>query len=578
MFCLLVGGVFLTSEEYQRIGLHVAAGAVYVSNFILMNEGGYFDIAAEAKPLLHLWSLAIEEQFYLFWPLVLVVAFRVKANAFSVIVVCALVSFSANVYFLQKYPVEVFYLPATRAWELLLGGALAAMGLMKTRLVQPSIRFSNAFAWTGLFLLLVGLRGIKSGPTFPGWLALVPTVGAVLIILAGDRAWFNRRVLSARPMVLVGLISYPLYLWHWPVLSFARVVYGEQLGSLVRALLVVCAVLLAWGTYVLVERPLRLHGGAGFARFLRGRLEKAPALLFGLMLTAGFCGYLVHQIGGLSSRSDVVSRQTAELSWDGYFSLLERETFDCTPISLQATAHKYENGVLRCRQTVSESPRQDVALIGDSHAEHLFWGLAKAFRKEKNLVYYTYSCFPFSGLIRLNLQECQKMDVAIEHILRSETIKTVVLSAFWQDRLRQHDFRLLANPSVDDRHEVFATALEDTVQQLISNGKKVIVVLDGPTLSFDPVRCLRPLAFFQTSCEVPRGKLLEDQSIYRKILAAGLKEHPGVQIFDPMDWLCPDAMCPVMKDGHFLYRDRSHLTTYASEYLGQPLHRLISQP
>lgn len=589
-FTLLLGGIFFTAEEYRRLGLHIAAGAAYASNFLLLTEGGYFDVIAEQKPLLHLWSLAIEEQFYLFWPLILMAAHKFRVNALKVIATLLLLSFSLNILYIKKNPTEVFYLPLFRMWELLAGGILAYLSLQKASLSGTTFRdkwfqgfgfhakyCAEFLSWSGLIFILIAIKYIKSDALFPGWLALIPVIGSSLIIFSGSKTWLNRNILSSQPLVLIGLISYPVYLWHWPLLSFGRIIAGEALSVEIKLTLVVSAFLLAWMTYRFIEHPIRLPKSIRYFDFHHIRMEKIPILLCSFVLTIGLSGYLVYREGGLPSRNPEVNIQATELSWDQYFEMISKKTFECSPENLNADAHRYNNNIVRCRQSLDIGSDHDTAIVGDSHAEHLFWGLAKETFGEKNIVYFTYSCFPFVGLTRINMQECQKMEKALGYILESTSIKTVVLSAFWYDRHIQEDFRLNSNPTITDRNKIFKSALSETLKRLELAGKNVIIALDGPTLNFDPARCLRPLARLKESCTFSRKSSLDRQEQYRNLVHEVVNLYPKVLVYDPIEQLCPNEICTVMMNGHFLYKDRHHLTTYASEYLATSLSKLIDR-
>src|SRR4029077_4711684 len=212
----------------------ILAETVFGSNLRLLKEGGYFDTAAELKPLLHLWSLGIEEQFYLIWPPILLLLWKRLPNILMAILCIALTSFTFNVYLVNRSPVADFYLPFTRFWELLVGGLLAYISLNNTaQRYAPFDRAISIFS-TGILLLTLkssvgalliaaAIASMNTHHAFPGWWALLPTVGAVLLISAGPDAWFNRHILAHRVLVFIGLISYPLYLWHWPLLSFLRI-------------------------------------------------------------------------------------------------------------------------------------------------------------------------------------------------------------------------------------------------------------------------------------------------------------------------------------------------------------------
>jgi len=251
----VAGWFLLFADDYQNLSRHLMAAVLFVSNFLLRGESGYFDAAADRKPLQHLWSLGIEEQFYLLWPALLVAAWRLRLKPLLVMAVAIAASFLYNIYSVRLDPVATFYLPLTRFWELLAGGALAAI----SRPLPPAVggRTADALSLSGAAMIGAGLALLDGTRIFPGLWALLPVVGALSIILAGPGAWFNRTILSTRVMVGIGLISYPLYLWHWPLLSFARIANGEAPPHLVRALLMLTSVGLAWLTYQWVEKPVR---------------------------------------------------------------------------------------------------------------------------------------------------------------------------------------------------------------------------------------------------------------------------------------------------------------------------------
>lgn len=249
---LAAGWFLLFADDYVALGRHVAGGAGFVANLTLWGEAGYFDAAADTKPLLHLWSLGIEEQFYLVWPLLLFLAWRQPVSLFAVTGLILALSFALNVRSVRLDVVAAFYSPVTRFWELLVGGALACAADARLRRA-----WREGGAALGLGLIAIAVTMLDAGRLFPGLWALLPTLGAALVIAAGPDTWVNRAVLSNRGMVGVGLISYPLYLWHWPLLSFARIAAGETPPAAARLALVLASIGLAWATFEIVEKPIR---------------------------------------------------------------------------------------------------------------------------------------------------------------------------------------------------------------------------------------------------------------------------------------------------------------------------------
>src|SRR5258707_3234889 len=205
----------LLPNEYKQIGKHTAAGASFVPNFVFWKEAGYFDTASEIKPLLHLWSLGIEEQFYVFWPLLLWAGAKRRNGFLLITLMVALMSFAVNVVTVHTDTAAAFYSPLSRIWELMIGGLLCYFRPPRASLTRRSLNWP---AICGILLIGISVTSMNREMPLPGWLALLPTTGACLAIAAGPDAWLNRNLLSNPPMTWVGLISYPLYLWHWPLL------------------------------------------------------------------------------------------------------------------------------------------------------------------------------------------------------------------------------------------------------------------------------------------------------------------------------------------------------------------------
>ncbi len=286
--CLLVGGIVLTPTEYADLGWNAAAGAAFVSNLALWAQSGYFAAAAELKPLLHLWSLGVEEQFYFAWPLTLVFLFARTKRPWIAVAGIALLSFALNIYWVSPRPDAAFYSPLTRLWELLIGGLLAyraeriRSGATPSRAPPGSLvpgASRNAVSLLGLVLVAVAAMAFDGSQPFPGWRAAVPVVGTALCIAAGREAWINRVVLAHPVPVFFGLISYPLYLWHWPTLALIPILDIAWSASQERALKLLAlgvAVIAAYLTYRWVERPIR-RGNVGSIRgSVRGHGRALP--------------------------------------------------------------------------------------------------------------------------------------------------------------------------------------------------------------------------------------------------------------------------------------------------------------
>lgn len=565
--CFAFAWFVLFPDEYKQLGKHIAGGAGFVSNFMLSNESGYFDNSAAKKPLLHLWSLGIEEQFYIAWPLLLAFVWKKKRGFVVITAAIAVISFAFNIYTVNKDPVAAFYSPASRFWELMLGGLLAYIALHKPDLNK---RHKDAQSIIGCMIIALGLVFLDKERAFPGWWALLPTLGTFLLISAGQKSWLNRRVLANKWLVFVGLISYPLYLWHWPLLSFARIVEGEIPSREIRIAAVLISIVLAWLTYRLIEKPIR------FGRHGRTKV----VVLCALMTSIGYVGFSTYKQGGSSFRNNVGKAQ----------DLFEKPAH-YTRCSVGTINLSY------CSLSSNNAPT--FAIFGDSHAAHLFPGIAEQDNKNTWLLIGNYSCPPIVGIQVTpppNLpQDCQqKSEEALEAILKLPSIRTVVFSftntyissiAFSAREKAAHfdstsiQFARPGYGASSDKVDLFYSGLEMAVAAIEQKGKSVIIVIDVPELPFFPRDCIRQSLFLgiDEPCRLPRSDAMESQKNLREMLNRFVVAHPEVRLYDPFNLFCDKQNCNFENDQMLFYRDSDHLSLRGSEFLARDFLNWMSK-
>lgn len=537
VFCYQIGWLVLLADEFSQLGKHIAGGAGFIANLILFQESGYFDNAAETKPLLHLWSLGIEEQFYIFWPILIWLTWKLRWPRWLLIGGLGLGSFAINAAFTKSDPVGSFYLPHMRVWELLIGAGLAHWNLASSKPSLSRPIFNNIVSVVGA-LLIAAAQTVSKGQSNIVFTALLTTIGAAMIIFAGPHSLLNRFVLSNRLMVGIGLISYPLYLWHWPLLSFLRIVSGENPPRQEKFIAVLLSFLLAWLTYKLLERPIR---------FGKNYRPIAP-ILAGLMIVMSVAGAGAAYYNGIPFRVAANPEVVAEgdIGHD-FFPQYHIDNFlPCTPASLKL-ALKPEIGD-RCYQ--SKNGPREIVIIGDSHAEHLFPGLAEKIRN-RNVAYYILTTIP-----SIDNRLYAKI---YKSVIEDPNIKSVIISGYWNARLHE-------TPT----GSTFKAEMKKVASALTKAGKKVYFTDDTPNFSFEPKRCkFRGKFIRKEKCNEGAAFYGHQLDAYKDSLAELAAEDSDVRVIHTSGYLCDKDLCYMGKDGKLFYRDYNHLNLIGSKFIAE---------
>lgn len=545
-----LGWLILVSDEFHLLGRHLAAATVFGANLLLWSEAGYFDVASEFKPLLHLWSLAIEEQFYLVFPLLLAAGYRWRRPVL-LLGITAAASLAACILYRDHHTAS-FFLPHFRAWELLLGALLACRGVP-----AMATRHRHALSVAGLALVLAAFALLDKDSRFPGYLALLPTLGTLLVIAAGADAAPNRYALSARGMVAIGLVSYPLYLWHWPLLAFSRYMEGAELSVATRLTCLAASLLLATATYRLVERPLRRGG-----RYTVATLVLATALV-------GASGFL-------ASRGHWAPRAQGA----GLESFLQVATELGYPAEGVIPLH------YRDSQFDSQGTRRETTLfIGDSDLQQFLPRTHRLLATDpaayQRAIYAVRGgCLPILHVHYAGTDPagCSTFTADAFHLANQDpAIRTVVIGALWSTYFGPYaEARLVVGEdsaaipvggSGSAGEQQALANLEQTLRSLASAGKTVYLVLNMPA-GFD---ALDPRGMIQRAWRTAGITLVEPATaVSRQAVDArlapvneplrALAARAGARVLDPVPLLCNADTCPaVTPDRLPVYWDDRHI-------------------
>ncbi|QYD70507.1 acyltransferase [Paraburkholderia edwinii] len=586
--CLGAGIVMMASGELEQLASDALASVAFVANLYFLTTRDYFSQGAGASVLLHLWSLGVEEQYYIVWPVALYLLWRYTSRRVATLVIAAVIvlSLGSSIVLSSTHAVAAFYLPVTRFWELLFGSALAwaefhwgACRAMQASTVALARRLPLRDLASFVGAALIGLSLALYDPTtvFPGWRAALPAGGATLLIAAGPTAWLNRHVLALKPVTYLGLISYPLYLWHWPILVFLRLSSSGAPTATMRVAAIGVAVALSALTFSCIEAPAR------FSRVARSHPVRVASALFAMMMGIGLSSYAISRDNGMPDRFPDASFNEYQAHWA--FTDACKKTFPAAEFCMMPTPNGHP----------------EVALLGDSHANHFYEGLRRALAASGTGLFAVGAgnCPPFSGVdiyLGTYVKHCAALfDGVLDYVEKSRDIHTVILSSYaissiagGFDYARGDYVRLVAasgaqaapnaaQPRDESNMDVYLAGLERTLTRLRAAGKRVVFVLDTPELDFDPSTCVRrPVQIsVRSPCAVPRVKVEQRLSGVQKRIFAVLVKFPDVKVFNPVPLLCDSQNCYARRGGEFMYTDRDHLTSDGSRYVGAWLMRDI---
>ncbi|UXS33979.1 acyltransferase [Agrobacterium tumefaciens] len=536
---LAYGYFTLLPETFLRLAEQVAASVFGAANIYYLMHSGYFDPSSETQPMLHMWSLSVEEQFYLFWPAIIAMCWKFSGRSTRAVTAAAFVvifgaSLTASIYFTKVDQSLAFYLMPTRAWELALGALLV---------FAPALRGARALIapLLGLALVAASVTVFNSSMPFPGTIALIPCLGAALVIWPRRPEFSGPKVLTARCSVFLGKISYSLYLWHWPVLVFAGIRYEWNIPYWVRLLLVIASVLLAAATWWLVESPLR-------------RWKPNPKTGIGYGAAGSFGISLIAAI--VIFNAGFPQRFPASVN-----AAIAMKTYDYAPMFREGSCFldpKQPATEFRTDDCIGE---HDVVLWGDSHAAHFYQSLNEKIPGGVGQATAS-ACPPMVGLTIPDRPHCGNFNATVIERLVSHPPKTVILAAAWT---------LLPENILPE----ISARLDETVATLSNAGIEVKVLGQVPSYRVTVPDLVAVRTQSGMAERGQRSDLNEKLIPLDDKLAAHFQ--PSGRYISVLRSVCDaDLSCPLLTDKGPVQFDYSHLTRDgASMFVGKFIERLI---
>jgi peptidoglycan/LPS O-acetylase OafA/YrhL len=567
---LIISCITLFPIELRSLGKHIIGSSLFISNIISYIEIGYFDSNSRLKPVIHLWSLGIEEQFYLILPLLLLLSAKKRFNIATIIFIMFSLSLIANITQYRLRPVFNFYCPFTRFWELLFGTLLSALHRQIPSFITNNLnRYNNIFknittknhidasknalinyknnnlslfndlsSFLGFILIIIALIFVGQHSHWPGLLALLPVIGTVLIINGNSQAYINQKILSNKIFVNIGLISYPLYLWHYPLSSFIYIFYGDISSQFLffstftlKIFLIVLSFLFSYFTYKYIEKPIRFHTNN----------KKYVNILIFFLLMICLSGIIIFNNDGFKQRK-LATKQADQLNQLSYYPVINDNCLNFNYIK--------SSTVSKC--SISKTNfEKTIAIVGDSHAISAYFGFEKLSNNYGfNTILLTWYV-PSGELISHKL--AKNFPLIFDILLQHNDIATIILF------LRGDIY--FSSISFSD----YKNSLQKFVDLMISHRKDIYIANINPDFPFVLNSYLsRP--FVNVNPKQPlvlKNNIINKHKIYDDLLS----EIKGAKLLDVRSIFCPTDTCILFSEtGLPLYFDSNHLSEFGSEY------------
>lgn len=555
LVCIPFALMWMLPNQVKDFSQSLAAVSFFASNILFAGDSGYFAAAAEKKPLLHTWSLAVEEQYYLVFPIFLILLWRFGKNkVFWIIALSAAISLLFSEWGWRNNATDNFYLAPTRAWELF-AGSIAAFAVQKN-----GVQKDNLLATLGLAAITGAIFVYDETTPFPGLYALAPVLGTVLLVLYAGKETWAAKLLSTKLFVSTGLISYSAYLWHQPLFAFARIRLAQQPSELLFLALTLASFGLAYLSWRFVERPFRRR------TFLRRKtvfiLSLAGMLTF---LTIGIVGYTTDGFLKLTTTQE-------------YREMLATATASPKRKACHTGGAQYLSYDDSC-EYFSDNIR--VAVIGDSHTVELSYALAEELKtKDIGLKHLSFSSCAPSYNVKPDgthlgdistLEYCHSWTrQAVDAMINDGRIDSVILSyrlAYYLYGSHEEAYPTIIDERDEKTREIVWAALLDMVKDLEQAGKKTLFVMQSPELPRS-IGYLIPKEKHANAAGVPR-QWWKNRMGY---VYQNLDEMKAVtEVLDPAEMFCNEVTCHVTDDNKALYFDDNHLSVEGARRVAQEI-------
>lgn len=554
--CLPFAWFWMLPQDLRRFSASLVAVPLFASNILFFVTSGYFDTVSELKPLLHTWSLAVEEQYYVLFPLLLMLAWKFGRRwVVGSLLALGVVSVAVAQWGAAAQPSFAFYLLPARGFELLIGALIAVTAIPGTATKPVGQPVREAVALGGLAMILVAIFAFDRNTPSPSLLTLVPTLGAgAIIVSANDRTTVGR-LLGSRAFVGIGLISYSTYLWHQPFFAFAKLRTLDDLETPVLLLLSALSLFAGFLSWKYVEQPFRSREKTRVQTIVRWGL-----VLTLLMLALGVAGYAAN---GVPSRVPERLRPLITNPQEPFANDACRQAF---PQLKQFDA---------CLLSTDRPP--EVLLLGDSHSQHFYKSLAAASKGHSVMNLAAWSCLPFASAAHLSKNACEaKIAAAVRFVEATPSIKVVYLAGHWGYlssggfRIDNQNYRLPNLPTPSQTHS-FVRSAARVLDALARSGRRIVLLRDIPDLDFGVQSCYDMMPYkhneVRASCSMSIASFRERNRAYESLMTGLTARYPAVAFYDPTGLFCSatTGLCDAREGSEPLYFDSDHLTLRGSD-------------